>query len=195
MNSSRSIRFGPAGGRVWYSAAYQGWRRVICRVCAASSSRSARQSGPGLTGRGISAVAASSIRSTSPSLLCTYRYSAIAEYGPSRAATAFMVSAPAPASSARPIAAVTISARPRDRCRGGGGGWAQMSGAGQAIGLRTIVVYYINSEFMSETLPFEPEGIRLGVVRGISYGLFGPPGEFVPQARALGAGLVRAYLY
>ncbi|WP_432992581.1 hypothetical protein [Dactylosporangium sp. CA-233914] len=36
---------------------------------------------------------------------------------------------------------------------------------------------------------------RLGVVRGISYGLFGPPGEFVPQARALGAGLVRAYLY
>ena len=39
------------------------------------------------------------------------------------------------------------------------------------------------------------QGIRLGVVRGISYGLFGPPGEFVPQARALGAGLVRAYLY
>ena len=33
------------------------------------------------------------------------------------------------------------------------------------------------------------------MVRGISYGLFGPPGEFVPQARALGAGLVRAYLY
>ncbi|WP_432840969.1 hypothetical protein [Dactylosporangium sp. CA-092794] len=39
------------------------------------------------------------------------------------------------------------------------------------------------------------ETFRLGVVRGISYGLFGPPGEFVPQARALGAGLVRAYLY
>ena len=37
------------------------------------------------------------------------------------------------------------------------------------------------------TSPFEPAGIRLGVVRGISYGLFGPPGEFVPQARALGA--------
>ncbi|GAA4262617.1 hypothetical protein [Dactylosporangium darangshiense] len=36
---------------------------------------------------------------------------------------------------------------------------------------------------------------RLGVVRGVSYGLFGPPGEFVPQARELGAGLVRAYLY
>jgi Glycosyl hydrolases family 39 len=48
---------------------------------------------------------------------------------------------------------------------------------------------------MNETFAFEPEGIRLGVVRGISYGLFGPPGEFVPQARALGAGLVRAYLY
>jgi hypothetical protein len=42
---------------------------------------------------------------------------------------------------------------------------------------------------------FEPDGIRLGVVRGISYGLFGEPGEFVPQARSLGAGLVRAYLY
>ena len=48
---------------------------------------------------------------------------------------------------------------------------------------------------MSETFSFEPDGIRLGVVRGISYGLFGPPGEFVPQARALGAGLIRAYLY
>jgi hypothetical protein len=53
---------------------------------------------------------------------------------------------------------------------------------------------------MSETFSFEaqssePRGIRLGVVRGISYGLFGPPGEFVPQARALGAGLIRAYLY
>ena len=70
-----------------------------------------------------------------------------------------------------------------------------MSGAGPVIGLRTIGVYYINSEFMSETFSFEPEGIRLGVVRGISYGLFGPPGEFVPQARALGAGLIRAYLF
>jgi len=54
---------------------------------------------------------------------------------------------------------------------------------------------------MSETFAsvslgsFEPQDIRLGVVRGISYGLFGPPGEFGPQARALGAGLVRAYLY
>jgi hypothetical protein len=32
-------------------------------------------------------------------------------------------------------------------------------------------------------------------VRGISYGLWGAPDEFVPQARALGAGLVRAYIY
>ena len=42
---------------------------------------------------------------------------------------------------------------------------------------------------------FDLPGIRLGVVRGISYGVFGRPDEFVPQARALGAGLVRAYLY
>jgi hypothetical protein len=35
----------------------------------------------------------------------------------------------------------------------------------------------------------------MGIVRGISYGLFKEPGEFVPQARALGAGLVRIYLY
>ncbi|MET7997335.1 hypothetical protein ABZU76_41305 [Amycolatopsis sp. NPDC005232] len=44
---------------------------------------------------------------------------------------------------------------------------------------------------MTEALP----GVRLGVVRGISYGLFGEPGEFVPQARALGAGLLRAYVF
>ncbi|GIH60442.1 hypothetical protein [Microbispora siamensis] len=42
---------------------------------------------------------------------------------------------------------------------------------------------------------YEPPGIRLGVVRGVSYGLFGPPGTFVPQARSLGAGIVRAYVY
>ena len=53
----------------------------------------------------------------------------------------------------------------------------------------------MSETFSVEPLSFEPRGIRLGVVRGISYGLFGPPGEFVPQARALGAGLVRAYLY
>jgi len=45
------------------------------------------------------------------------------------------------------------------------------------------------------TSAFDPPGIRLGIVRGISYGLFGKPGEFVPQARALGAGLIRAYVY
>jgi hypothetical protein len=38
-------------------------------------------------------------------------------------------------------------------------------------------------------------GVRLGVVRGISYGLFAKPDEFVPQSRALGASLVRAYVY
>jgi hypothetical protein len=37
--------------------------------------------------------------------------------------------------------------------------------------------------------------MRTGVVRGISYGLWGPPDEFVPKARELGAGLVRVYLY
>ncbi|MGN6681497.1 MAG: hypothetical protein ACTHKL_27330, partial [Streptosporangiaceae bacterium] len=42
---------------------------------------------------------------------------------------------------------------------------------------------------------YEPEGIRVGVVRGISYGLFGPPGEFIAAASSLGAGLVRAYLF
>jgi hypothetical protein len=48
---------------------------------------------------------------------------------------------------------------------------------------------------MTTATTFEPSGIRVGVVRGISYGLFGPPGEFVPQAAAIGAGLVRAYLF
>ena len=42
---------------------------------------------------------------------------------------------------------------------------------------------------------FEPQGIRLGVVRGISYGLFGEPDAVVAPARDLGAGLIRAYLY
>jgi hypothetical protein len=36
---------------------------------------------------------------------------------------------------------------------------------------------------------------RAGVVRGISYGLFGAADGFVPAARGLGAGVVRAYLY
>src|SRR5262249_14147667 len=48
-----------------------------------------------------------------------------------------------------------------------------------------------------ELLMSEPrlDGIRLGVVRGISYGLFAKPDEFGPAARGLGAGLVRAYVY
>ncbi len=46
---------------------------------------------------------------------------------------------------------------------------------------------------MSE--PIAPTGFRLGIARGISYGLFGPPHEFIPQARALGAGLIRVYVY
>ena len=40
-----------------------------------------------------------------------------------------------------------------------------------------------------------PEGIRLGIVRGISYGLFGKPDTFMPQLRELGATLVRIYVY
>jgi hypothetical protein len=37
--------------------------------------------------------------------------------------------------------------------------------------------------------------LTMGVVRGISYGLFGPPDDFGPAARRLNAGLVRAYVY
>ncbi|HYZ81097.1 MAG TPA: glycosyl hydrolase family protein [Solirubrobacteraceae bacterium] len=37
--------------------------------------------------------------------------------------------------------------------------------------------------------------IRLGIARGISYGLFGPFEPFVATSRALGAGLVRLYVY
>src|SRR4051795_3560526 len=42
---------------------------------------------------------------------------------------------------------------------------------------------------------FEPSGIRLGVARGISFGLFGPPDEVVAPSGELGAGLVRLYVY
>jgi hypothetical protein len=35
----------------------------------------------------------------------------------------------------------------------------------------------------------------LGIVRSISYGLFGKPDRFVPQLRELGATLVRVYFY
>lgn len=37
--------------------------------------------------------------------------------------------------------------------------------------------------------------IRLGVVRGISYGMYGQPERFVPQVRRLHAGLLRVYVY
>ncbi len=37
-------------------------------------------------------------------------------------------------------------------------------------------------------------GIKLGIVRGISYGLFGPAGSFMPQLRGLGAKVARVYL-
>ena len=40
-----------------------------------------------------------------------------------------------------------------------------------------------------------PPGVRLGIVRSISYGLFGKPDQFVPQLRELGGTLVRVYLY
>ena len=41
----------------------------------------------------------------------------------------------------------------------------------------------------------QPSGIRLGIARGVSYGLFGPPEQIVGPIRDLGAGLVRAYVY
>lgn len=41
----------------------------------------------------------------------------------------------------------------------------------------------------------EPTETKLGIVRGISYGLFGPADEFMPQLRELGARLVRVYVY
>jgi len=40
-----------------------------------------------------------------------------------------------------------------------------------------------------------PLGVRLGIVRSISYGLFGKPDTFVPQLRGLGATLVRVHFY
>lgn len=38
-------------------------------------------------------------------------------------------------------------------------------------------------------------GIRLGVVRGITYGQLSAPETFLPQARGVGAGIVRVFLY
>ena len=40
-----------------------------------------------------------------------------------------------------------------------------------------------------------PSDIRLGIARGISYGMFGPPEPILAPIRELGAGLVRAYVY
>ncbi|MFJ5802277.1 beta-galactosidase [Streptomyces decoyicus] len=40
-----------------------------------------------------------------------------------------------------------------------------------------------------------PVGVRLGIVRGISYGMFGAPDSFVPEMRRLGGTLVRVYVY
>ncbi|MFJ4985783.1 hypothetical protein ACIP9H_18525 [Streptomyces sp. NPDC088732] len=48
---------------------------------------------------------------------------------------------------------------------------------------------------MNSTATAGPPGIRLGIARGIGYGLFGAPDGFVPQARGLGAGLVRVYVH
>lgn len=39
------------------------------------------------------------------------------------------------------------------------------------------------------------DGIRLGVVRGLQYGLVAKPDTFAPQARDLGAGLLRMFFY
>jgi hypothetical protein len=44
---------------------------------------------------------------------------------------------------------------------------------------------------MEDLLP----GIRVGVVRATTYGLFGAPERFVPQAQAMGAGVVRVNIY
>ena len=39
------------------------------------------------------------------------------------------------------------------------------------------------------------DSFRIGVVRGVSYGLFGDPDPFVEQAADLGATVVRVYVY
>lgn len=41
----------------------------------------------------------------------------------------------------------------------------------------------------------EPSDIRLGIARGISYGMFGPPEPIVAPMRELGARLARVYVY
>src|ERR1700733_12363103 len=184
MNSCRAMRCGPSGGRVWNSTAYQGCRLIISRVRLARTRRSARQSGPGRSGTAISVATRSSIRSTRPSLLYTYRYSAIGVYGPSRAATAFMVSASGPASSATATAAVTISSRPRDRCRGGGDGWVQISPARSVSRLRTREVYHINTNIYNK-LSEEASSLK-AIALGAEVG----PGTEVGQGAEVGPGAV-----
>lgn len=39
-----------------------------------------------------------------------------------------------------------------------------------------------------------PSGIKLGIVRGISFGVFGPPDRFMPEVRGLGSRFARLYL-
>jgi hypothetical protein len=39
-----------------------------------------------------------------------------------------------------------------------------------------------------------PTGCKLGIVRGISYGVFGPPDSFMPETRKLGSRFARVYL-
>src|SRR6185437_14568524 len=58
-----------------------------------------------------------------------------------------------------------------------------------------LFVYLVYFHLYHPRMTRFARGVRLGIVRGIHYGLFAPPEPFVPQARALGARLVRAYLY
>lgn len=48
---------------------------------------------------------------------------------------------------------------------------------------------------MQDPAAAPPADIRLGIVRGISYGLFGKPDPFVPAMHALGARLLRLFLF
>jgi hypothetical protein len=48
---------------------------------------------------------------------------------------------------------------------------------------------------LTQTTYAKGTDIRLGVVRGISYGMYDVPERFVPQVRRLGAGLLRVYVY
>jgi len=52
-----------------------------------------------------------------------------------------------------------------------------------------------SSTFLERSVELSTNNIQLGIVRGISYGLFGKPDVFMPQARALGARLLRLYFF